>query len=805
MAGVFNERVLDILEWNSILEELRKRCDTVPGKDLVSELEPLSYDAIKNQIQKIAEIKELISQGEIMDFSGAADIAPCLDLAGKGGTLKLDDLFQLRNFIIASKRLKDFLHHNRERLQSLSGERDGMSYLKEIGSRIIPSITDEGEINISQFPELKRIKDEIFRTRQETEKKLMSLIYSPAMERILQEKVFTTRNERYCLLVKSSMKNSISGASLDVSSSGATLFIEPEEIRGSNNRLLSLMLEVQIEIARILKELSGAVAAHSDELRANLSIIAYLDLLNSGAKFSISVKGSGAVISPDPVIRLYSARHPLLYLMIPDRVVPNDIFLGENYNCLLISGANTGGKTVLLKTIGLCVLLAMHGFHIPAGADSAVGIFTDIMADIGDDQSIAQSLSSYSGQIVILKEMIEKARETSLVLIDEIVVGTNPRQGAALAQGLLENMVSSGAKIVVTTHYTELKELASVDPRFQNASVSFDMNTLAPTYHLSIGTPGVSYALEIAKIYGIGEDVLSRARKLLDEKEMSIEALVEKMQKHEQEIREERSRLSRLSEDLERERGSLAEEQKKLNRLAEEIKNEKGILFLEEIKDYRNQVRERIRNLQNSDIKTSGEIIDDLRDVEKTIKDKLLDDAKNRYAHRYIPFDPGHVKTGDKAFIISIEREGIIESIDINNESALLLLGNSIKTRFRFKDLLMLAEDRPEPRPAPKGKKKKSSGGDGYEGAQSLTIQTQYNTVDLRGMRVDEALDKMERDFDHMVRSGIRTAIVIHGHGTGALKEAVRKNLRFSSYAVSFRPGGYQEGGDGVSVVFLRD
>ncbi|PKL15093.1 MAG: hypothetical protein CVV49_21990 [Spirochaetae bacterium HGW-Spirochaetae-5] len=331
---------------------------------------------------------------------------------------------------------------------------------------------------------LRKLKRDIHATRIDIEKRLSKIIHSPDNEKILQEKTFTTVNGRYVVLVKSGMRGKINGNVHDISASGATVYFEPAEITQINNNIIMLDRELSQEIQKILAELTIAVAAHGDYLDANLRVLTFFDFINAAAKFSIMTRSSEPVISDEPILKLYRAHHPLLHIMSPDTIVSNDVELGTDYNALIISGANTGGKTVMLKTIGLCTLFAMYGLHIPASPDSIIGIFSNIMADIGDDQNLSQSLSTFSGQLTIINDILKQADERTLVIIDEIIVGTNPRQGAALSQSILEYMIDTGSRIVVTTHYTELKELAVNDSRFRNGSVTFNLETLKPTYEL---------------------------------------------------------------------------------------------------------------------------------------------------------------------------------------------------------------------------------------------------------------------------------------------------------------------------------
>ncbi|HOD15557.1 MAG TPA: Smr/MutS family protein [Spirochaetota bacterium] len=798
-------RVLEILEWPAVRQELRKRCATSMGGTLVDGIAPLEVPGARTRMREITELKEITLEHEPPDFSGAADIGPLLDLAEKGGILKIEDLALVRSFTVSSGSIVRYLRTYRDDYPTLADAHARMDRLEDIAGLLASSITEKNELNDATYPELKRIRSEIYNARQEMERTISRIIHSPHMESVLQEKIFTTRNDRSVILVKANMKERVGGTVHDISASGATYYIEPNEITPLNNRALTLEKELQAETARILRMLSAQVSGNAGRLRGNLDLVARLDFIAAAARLSIDLRGAEPEITDGPVIRLYRARHPLLYLMSPDTVVSNDIDLGAAHRCLIVSGANTGGKTVLLKTIGLCVLMAMYGLHLPAGPDSRIGVFTKILADIGDDQSLSQSLSTFSGQIMIINEMLAGADERTLVIIDEIIVGTNPRQGAALAQAILESLIETGSIIVATTHYSELKELPAVDGRFQNASVSFDLATLRPTYRLMSGLPGVSYAIEIASNYGLPQAITTRASALLDSRELSMEALVEKIQQYEQEIAEERGRLDGLSKGLEREKRENEELMTRLEKRAQEIKQKEGIDFIRELREHRRRVSDRITALQRMNMKEAGAVNRELSELETSIHSKLAGERGKLYAGKYRPMDPEEARPGDRVLILSLEKEGALESVDLQRKQAAVLLGSSIRSTFPFGDLYVPAQ-RPAPAPV-RQRAKRHPGIDGVEdggGEIPSVIQTSYNTVDLRGMRVEEGLRSMEREFDHMVRSGIRTVVVIHGHGTGAMKEAVRTSLSQSLYAADFRPGDTGEGGDGVTIVRLR-
>ena len=807
MTANISTRVREILEWPAILADLEGRCRTVPGKNHAVSISPMERGQVTEQLNRISDLKELRSRGESPDLSGITDIGPLVSRSIKGSVLSLEELTAVRDFTGASESVRKFLGTHRHEFQALASLYNSLDRLTHINSLLYESIDQKNELNTARYPGLKRIRNSIITTRQDIEKKLGSIINSPDMSAVLQERVFTGRNDRYVILVKAGMKGRIKGRVHDVSSSGSTLYIEPDSIVELNSRYVMLDRELQAEIARILRELTAAVSESSAELMFNLSVLACTDFLCGAADQSAALDANAPEIADTPVMQLIKARHPLLTLMGPGTVVPNNIELGVTFTSLVISGANTGGKTVLLKTIGLSALMILHGLHIPAGPDSRIGLFKNILADIGDDQNLSQSLSTFSGQMVIIREMLEQADQHSLVIIDEIVVGTNPRQGAALARAILESLVETGSRIVTTTHYAELKDLAARDSRFQNGSVSFDLDTLKPTYRLNIGLPGVSYATEIAKNYGIPEDIIIRSREMIDSMEISAEGLIESMQKFEQETREERLKLSQERESLSRERDKCAKKEMELVRKLGELRHREGIDFLEELKEYRKRISARITDLQQADMKEAGTLQEEIISMEKTITQELKKDPVVRFSDKYIPVDPENLAPGDRVLVLPLEKEGVIESVNPDRKKACVLFGGSIRSQADFNDLCLPRAGRAT---------KKGPGGRGRTGsapaepdisgtAIPLTVQTSYNTIDLRGKRVEEALDLLDRELDRMTRSRIGSAVIIHGHGTGALKEAVRNNLVHSVYISDFRPGDYGEGGDGVTIAVLRD
>ena len=548
------EHIETVLEWHKIIEQLDSRTASAPGKLFCQNIAPLNTADARARLEKISALKSLFIEHDRPVFSGFEDIDPLLVRAKKGAGLTLAELFSVRRTVSSLERIRQYVESNREFLTPLDKLTRDIVPLAKLDNLLTRSITDNGEISSDAYPELRRIQKDIAHTKADIESRLQKFVHSSAMDDVLQEKIFTERGGRYVVLAKANMKGRVHGVVQDISSSGQTLYMELDSIAPLNRILLERMLDYELEIQRIVNMLAFEAAFSQTEIAANSHVAAELDFLTACARLSNDIAGSEPELLDEPVINLFSARHPLLHLMKPGSVIANDIALGKTHDCLIISGANTGGKTVLLKTIGISALMAQHGLHISASPDSQIGIFTTVIADIGDDQSLSASLSTYSAQIVSLKRMIERADKNSLLLIDEIVVGTNPRQGETLARAILERMIESGAKIIVTTHYGALKDLAASDPRFQNASVSFDLDSLKPTYHLSVGIPGLSYTFEIAELYGIGEQITSRAKALLSSSELSVDALIEKIRRYETELIAEREKTTELYNELSRDK-----------------------------------------------------------------------------------------------------------------------------------------------------------------------------------------------------------------------------------------------------------
>jgi DNA mismatch repair protein MutS2 len=794
-------KLLELLEWPVIEEKISSFCSTGPGRALVSFIAPLDEDGARRRLRLVSEMKDSFLESPRPDFSGIIDLTPHLALAGKGGVLTKEQVIEIKEFLEASSRVRRHLNEISSARPELSEELQKFLDTKSLDLLLSEAITAGGEFSEKKFPRLKEIADETRALRAEIEKTINSIIYNPSLEKAIQEKIHTTRGDRYVVLVKVSMKGRIRGNIQDISASGQTLYVEPEQVIPLNNRLILVQAELASQIIKILRILSAEISKYGEEITANLKLLAGLDMITALADFSLLIRASEPEISPDPVIRLFSARHPILDMMNPEGNVPNDFDLGYTYSCVVITGANTGGKTVLLKTVGLCVYMTSCGMHIPAGPDSKCGIFTSVLADIGDDQNIAMSLSSFSGQLMEINEMLNRADSRTLILIDELMAGTNPAQGALLAAAILKHLADRQARVIVTTHYPSLQELQAADSRFINASVDFDLTTLRPLYTLRTGLPGSSHAFEIAESYGLPAAVIDDARAMMDSTSAGAEFLLDRVKIKERELEEFKRELDEYSSRIRRRENGLEDKEREIEKKRALINKTEGNRFLHELSVMRETLNSKIRDSAPG----SGSGISSLK--------KEIEAAADSAAEKIKEFDlsikqddyqtavPDNVIPGCRVYIIPLEKEGRVAEVQPDRLRADILFGNGIKSTFRFSDLLVsrAGHGSSEKKNSPPVKRREGPAGDRVH----LTMQTSYNTVDLRGKRVDEGLSIMESGLDRMVRAGIDSAVIIHGFGTGAMKEAVRSYLGSSFYCEDFRPGEQGEGGDGVTVVSL--
>lgn len=801
------ERTLRVLEYGKVLELLADKTSSSLGRELAEGLQPSDDPVIiKEMLGEVSECRALREMGDQIPLGGIHDVREAVKRADAGGILVAEVLIHISSTLRASRQIAAFFAQRKERTPLLSDWAQGIGDFRQLERAIDAAIGPGGEVQDSASPELGRIRAQIRTYQNRLKDKLDSMVRSSEMQRYLQENLVTMRNDRYVLPVKQEYKAMVPGIVHDQSSSGATLFIEPMAVVELNNQLRQLDAAEQEEIRRILAELSAAVGSRAPEIRATISILAHLDFVNAKAKLAEDMRAEEPEIADGAQITLVGARHPLL----KGAVVPIDLELGRSFDTLVITGPNTGGKTVTLKTVGLLTLMAQSGLHVPARTGTSLSVFNQIYSDIGDEQSIEQSLSTFSSHMTHIVDILAKSGGSdTLVLLDELGAGTDPTEGAALAMAILQHLHQKGVRTVATTHYAELKTFAYTTPGLQNASVEFDVETLRPTYRLILGTPGRSNAFEIAKRLGLPDELVDQARGMLSSEYNTMEELIENIHQDARMAREDRMNADRLKMEYSRLVAVMAEKERRLESEKEAILRQAREKARQVIDLSRKEVEELIRLLKSEAeekrldeaAKTARTALNELRDnIERELGDHGDADAKNK--PKAVPKD---LKPGENVRAVNLGREGIVLSIDYDNNQALVQFG-IMKVNIALDEIERLDQKKDKGKGRDKSggaEKARSSSAGGtktaaLETSKALSISTE---LDLRGLTAEEALQIVDKYLDDALLAGIPRARIIHGKGTGALRTAVIAYLREHSAVKSFRAGETGEGGSGVTVV----
>ena len=820
------EQTIKALEWKTILQDLSKHSTCEIGKERCLNAEIFSdIEKIKYEIKLTTEGKYLLDHTIYPPLGGIRNIGEFIEIARTGKTLLSEELIDIANTMGASRRLKSFFERYKEEVPELFKISAGLYEDKRLEEDILDIFDESGNMLDSASPELKRLrvslKDQTFNLKN----KLNSLINSSSFSKFLQENVFTLRDDRYVVPVKAEHKSHVPGIVHDVSASGSTIFIEPRAIVELNNNIREIELKIDAEVKRILAELSGRVKEIYNELTYTLEILGDIDFVFAKSKYSILIQATEPEINTEKYISLKSVRHPVL-LRVVEKVIPNDIELGQQsctnkhsiqesttlkthngFNIMVITGPNTGGKTVILKTVGICTLMARAGMHVPA-VEASIYPFKNIFADIGDEQSIIQSLSTFSGHIKNIINILENTDEETLILLDEVGAGTDPLEGTALAEAILQNIFDKGARAIVTTHFSELKALAYTKEGFYNASVEFDTESLAPTYKLLMGMPGKSNAIYIAGKLGLDAKTTEKAREIYLTKKDLTGQVLEGLQNTQQE-------LSRNAQKVEESKENLEKLEKTYNENLEKIKEEKKKIIsvykkkfdseLLRAKEEIKEILEEIRRTKSE--KISRRVLSKLGTTEVDLR-RFNQEEKEQLEPEFESIDWNSIKIGDSVLIKHLEQEAVLTSLPDKNNSVHVQIG-LLKTTVKADELV---KTRPKKHSSLRGEPKVRRGNLGKR--QNLAIPTLpsvtqndrrkiSNELDLRGMSAEDALDKVEFFLDEASLANLSPVYLIHGHGTGILRKAVREYLKTSPYVSKFRAGEQAEGGDGVSVVEL--
>lgn len=776
------ERTLEVLEYEKILEKVAGQARSSVIKNKILNLAPMTdADEIKEELENTAQMVGVISRFGNIDLFGLYDFSDMIGYVRKRGILEPYELLQVNDLLRVAEYLKDYGKDIEEPyIKDLFARISTNDFIKE---EIERSIISEDEIADNASSELRNIRRQKARKEADIKAKLNSYISSDRYDDALQDKVVSMRDGRYVVPVKTNKKSVIGGIIHDKSSSGNTIFVEPAAIVELNNQLKDLELKEDDEIRRILDRLSRFVEKFDVEILENQKLIGRIDFLAAKAKFAINNEYTKPKITTDKIIKLNQARHPLL----TGKVVPIDVVIGGDYKTLIITGPNTGGKTVSLKTVGLISLMAQTGFYIPAEENSIVNVFDDIFVDIGDTQSLEMSLSTFSASLTKIVKITESASPNSLVLLDELGSGTDPTEGAALAISILDYLRKKEIMTFATTHYSELKYYAVETPGVMNASVEFDVNTLSPTYKLEIGTPGKSNAFEISKRLGLDESILKNAQNLLGEDTKNVNKILDEIEENKEEIEAKNAEIDRYKREIQKAKRDLEEKSK-------EVEKQKAAI-IRDAEDRANEILEKANTESQEMLKEAKKS----KNANTSDIDRSLNNIRNRYKSSKIERKqkglrigksddaPENLKLGDIVIIEGInERAEVISEPD--DKGNIKLQMGILKMDSNIKNVTKVESDSKTEKNIQKV----------YNAKKAMNISP---TLDLRGQRYDDAMRSLDKYLDDAMLAGISKAKIIHGKGTGALINGVTENLKNDKRIADFRLGDDKEGGYGVTIV----
>ncbi|AYK06998.1 endonuclease MutS2 [Brevibacillus laterosporus] len=782
-------RILRTLEFNKIIAMLMEKTTSELGRELAESLEPFNHiDAVRHSQRQTEEASTVLRVKGSVPLGGIRNIRGPIQRARLNSILAPLELLDIATTLHAGRRLKQFItdiseEHELSILQSLVDRIEG---LRDLETEIKRCIDDNGEVVDSASLELRQIRQEIRSSEARIREKLDQMTRSSSTQKMLMENIVTIRGDRFVIPVKQEYRSHFGGIVHDQSASGATLFIEPEVIVSMNNKLREARLKEEHEVERILYTLTVLVADHVDMLLENLSVLAELDFIFAKAQLAYSMKAISPKLNEEGYILLKKGRHPLID---PKVVVPLDVELGKGYTGIVVTGPNTGGKTVSIKTLGLLSLMTMAGLHIPAQEETEMAVFSSIFADIGDEQSIEQSLSTFSSHLTNIIRILDQMDEKSLVLFDELGAGTDPTEGAALAMSILDHVLAKGARLVATTHYSELKAYAYDTPEVVNASVEFDVQTLRPTYRLLVGVPGRSNAFAIASRLGLNEKIIDKARRSVSKEENQVEKMIASLESNKKTAEKEREDAENIRKQAEELRQQLEEERRQFaeakNRLLEKAEEEARVAVQLASEEAEVIIRE-LRQMRKEGVDFKEHR---LIDAKKRLGNAVLELEKEKVKKPAKAVRATQIKIGDEVMVDSFGQKGTV--LDKVSSTEYLVQLGIIKMKVKKDDMHVVKESVQPKKPV-----------------QYTTIKREANSVkldlDLRGYNVEDSIQEIDRYLDDAVLSGFHKVSIIHGNGTGVLRKGVHEFLRRHRSVKSFRLGGQGEGGVGATIVELK-
>ena len=792
-----NTKVLTTLEYNKIIDLLTEKADSEPGKKLCRELVPSTdLSAIRTAQRETKDALARLFRIGSTSFGSNRDLGFSIRSLEIGSSLSMSELLKLASFLDNVSRIKTYGKKEREDLpnDSLDAYFEGLTPMTQIANEINRCILSEEEMADDASPRLKSIRRSKLSTNEKIHSQLTSMV-NGAYRTFLQDAVITMRDNRYCIPVKAEYKSQVSGMVHDQSSTGSTFFIEPAAVVNLNNQLKELDLQEQEEIEVILGDLSSQAAVHTSELAADQKIMTILDFIFAKAKLAMEQNATEPIFNTEHYIQIRKGRHPLLD---KKKAVPIDVRLGKDFDLLVITGPNTGGKTVSLKTVGLFTLMGQAGLHIPALDRSELSIFSEVYADIGDEQSIEQSLSTFSSHMTRVVHILQHADTDSLCLFDELGAGTDPTEGAALAIAILNYLHNRGIRTMATTHYSELKIYALSTNFVENACCEFDVETLRPTYRLLIGIPGKSNAFAISSKLGLSDEIINAAKEQISKEDESFEDVIADLEqsrvtieKEQQEIAEYKERIRTLQEQLQKKNEKIDQAKDKILRDA----NEKARAILQEAKDVADEtIRDFNKVGASADIKELEKKRQKVRDKINEKNGKLALGNNQKKPANQKTVDPKKLKKGDSVKIISMNLKGIVNTLP-DAKGNLFVQCGIMRMQTNINDLVPVKEETitaPALQRTNTGKLKMS---------KSFSVSSEIN---LLGCTVDEAIAKLDKYLDDAYLAHLPSVRVVHGKGTGALRSAVQSHLKRLKYVKEYRLGEYGEGDAGVTIVTFK-
>ncbi|WP_346354901.1 endonuclease MutS2 [Azotosporobacter soli] len=788
-----SETVLRVLEYDKILERLAEKSSTRMGRELAENLHPsIEINEVSDWLMQTQEALSVLMAAPGFGLRGIWDIRQAVKRADVGGVLEAHELTQILSTAQGAKRVRTFFVEKKQvDTPILTALAEELCSMRQLENKIETSIDDHGKVRDDASIELLRIRRNIKRLQEEIKTKLDQVLHNSNFQKYFQDNIISMRGDRYVIPIKQEYRHVFPGIIHDQSASGATVFIEPMPVVQINNDLKQMLAAEKHEIERILLMLSAAVAVEADNLSHNGKILAHIDLNFAKAQLALEMKAQRADINNDKLISIKQGRHPL----IPsEKVVPIDLELGGDASIMVITGPNTGGKTVCLKTLGLFVLMTQAGLFIPANFGSSIGVFRAVFADIGDEQSIEQSLSTFSAHMKNIVGILGDVNEDDLVLLDELGAGTDPEEGAALATSILEHLLALNCRSLATTHYSELKAFAYMTQGVQNASVEFDMETLSPTYRVLVGVPGSSNAFAISKRLGLPGYIVDRASILLAKEHRNLQNLLAELEKEKKVYREEMEQAEELHREmaenhrlLRREKERLREKQEKIiqkaKEEAEELVRRTKVEAADLIKQLKDQFNEKERHKRDA---TIAGVRKGLRELDPFILEtetEEFDDADNS------PF-----LVNEEIVIPSLGQTGIVLAIEAGG---IVVQVGQMRLTMPRAQCRHKTEKQSGPSKNKSDRRKNSM-------VEPMQIKSANRQLDLRGLLVEEAIERLDKHIDDAILSGNRDLLIIHGKGTGALRKGVREYLAANAYVEKFQLAELNEGGDGATVAWLK-